>query len=388
MKVVRPSAYSLIHTSVPDNVEPIWAAGTTYDLGDLVQVTDITVHRVYRSARGGNIGRYPPDWTEPQQETATSTTSHESSVGAKTFTVQSGKGFSAGMVVRIVKTTTPRTVNMTAEVIAYAGTSLQVSVYAQTGEGIHGNWTITTEDEIGFWDEIGATNQYACLDEYVNTQTVALDEIHMKLQVDRIDHVALFALAGKEVAMTLWDGEEATVLWEATVSLAYGTIGVQSASWWEYFYGEFALQTTCAVAIPFASSSAVLELRVVAAAGTHAAVGAMALGRSQDIGIATYGMSAGMLDYSTRETDEYGRTKLEPGPWAKRCGVDLRVENKKIDSVYQALSSLRAVPTAWLGVPGVDGFESFNVFGTFREFDITVAGNRQSWCRLEIEGLI
>ena len=388
MKVIRPSEHTLIYTNVAANDEPTWESGTTYAQSALVKVTDVDVHKVYRSTRGGNINRYPPDWTEPQQETATSSTSHEASLGAKTFTTQSGKGFSPGMVVQIAKTTTPRTVNMTAEVVSYSGTSLAVSVYAKTGDGTHAAWTITSEDEIGFWSEVGATNQYACLDEYVNTQTEHLEIIHLKFSAEKLDYVSLFNLKGADVEFTLWDADETTVLWTETVSLIYGTAGVQSTSWSDYFFGEFNPRTECSFPIPFAAANAVIEIKVIAADGTDAAIGNVLIGRSHDIGQAVYGMNAGILDFSMAETDDQGRTKVAPGPWSKRCEIDLRLPRRRVDGVHSVLSSLHGTPTAWIGVPGVDGYDSFTIYGTFREFDLTVPGNLHAWCRLEIEGLI
>lgn len=411
MKAILPYVPTLMYTNVPENTEPQWSGSTTYALGARVRVTPETLnltentilaedtilawpfngetpHKVYESLRAGNTNRYPKDHLKPQQESATSTTSHEVLLGSKTFTVQSGKGFSPGAVVQIAKSVTPRTVNMTAEIISYSGTSLVVSVYSKTGEGTHNAWTITTEDEVGWWKEVGATNQYLFLDEYVNTQTTNPELIHVKLQADKVDHVAMFGLAGKEVHFTLWNADETVAMWSTVVSLVYGTAGVQSSSWSEYFFGAFRPKTDCDISIPFVAANAVLEIKIIAAPGVNAAIGTILVGRAHDIGIATYGMSAGMLDYSTRETDEQGRTKLEPGPWAKRCELDLRLPRSRVDGVHRVLSGLRATPTAYIGVPGVDGYDSFNVFGTVEVFDVTVVGNRSAWCRLEIVGLI
>jgi hypothetical protein len=390
MRVIEPHDLTLVSTSVAANSEPEWSSVTTYDLDDTVQVTDRTPHKVFRSLRGSNINRYPPDWTEPQVETATSTSSLTVGIGSKSLTVQTGKGFAPGMVVKIAKTTTPRTVHMTAEIVSYdAGTgALAVSVYQATGDGTHNAWTVTSEDEIGFWEEVESTNQYKMLDEYANTQTEDITEIDVKLAVARADYIALFGLSGKTVELTLWNGDETVQLWTTTIDLAYGAAVVaQIADWYEYFFGEYAVKSECTAEIGVITYDGVLQIRIMNDAGFAVACGNVVAGRMLDIGRTQYGAQAGIIDFSYRDTDDDGRTIVTPGYWAKLNEVQLRLTNHQVDPVYRKLSSLRGVPTAWIGFDN-GAYESFIVYGTFRDFSVTVAGPSYAWCRLEIEGLI
>jgi len=216
MRVIVPQAITLQSTNVTAPSESEWSSATTYGLNDLVKVTNVTPHRVYRSLRGNNTNRPPATWLTPQVETATSTTSNSVEEAEKTFTIQTGKGFSAGMIVAITKTATPRTVNMTGEVVSYTtGTgALVVAVYSVTGTGTHNAWTIASEDEIGFWEEVETTNQYRMFDGYVNTQTEMLEEITVELGTVRADYVALYGLEGREARFTLRSaGAETAEAW-------------------------------------------------------------------------------------------------------------------------------------------------------------------------------
>lgn len=72
---------------------------------------------------------------------ATSTTSNSIGTGARTFTIESGKGFIAGQSLSIARTSAP-TNRMFAVVTSYSGTSLVVNVQVIEGSGTFTDWSI------------------------------------------------------------------------------------------------------------------------------------------------------------------------------------------------------------------------------------------------------
>ncbi len=390
MRVIEPKAIDLISTTVAAAPEDEWSAGTTYGLGDLVKVTTATPHTVYRSLRGLNTNRPPAEWLVPGQEVATSTTSMAVGNGSKTFTVDAGKSFSPGMIVSITKTATPKTVNMTAEVVSYhAGTgALVVTAYSSTGEGTHAAWTITSEDEIGFWEEVGSTNQWAMFDKYVNTKTTADEEMTVLLRTSSADAVALFGLVGSEVELTLYNEDQSEVYWNETKNLAYGSASVNwVADWYEYFFGEYNLQADLVAIFGVTTYSGVLKIRITAESGDAVACGNVIVGRVLNLGATQYGVGVGMVDFSVRTTDELGRTTIEQGYWAKRNTVRIAVPNDLLDAMYGKLVKLRGIPTAWLANDGAADYESLVIFGIYKDFSLTVEGPTLTWGEMEIEGL-
>ncbi len=387
-RVVIPHERTMSATNVPANSEAEWSSGSTYDLDDLVQVTDIPVHKVYRSLRGNNTDRYPPDHIETLVESSTSSTSIAVGTGSKTFTTQSGKGFSLGMVVKIAKTVTPNTVNMTAEITAYdSGTgSMTVSVYSVTGSGTHAGWTITTEDEIAFWEEVGATNQHAMIDEYVNTKTESTTSIDVRFPISRIDHLVLLGLVGTTVEVKVWDSGESSVLWSEEYDLVFSGAGIVNiVDWFEYFFGEYSAREDLVIPLGVISNDAVIEIIISADEGDDVACGLVVFGRKFDVGETQFGLDLGMQDFSVKETDELGRTKLEPGYWAKKADVSAFMRNSYVDSVYKRLAGLVGLPTAWIIE---DEFEASIIYGVFRDFSVVIEGPSHSFCSVEIEGLI
>ncbi len=391
MRVVFPGVLELNTTNVAANSEAEWVSTTTYNLGDTVQVTTSTPHTVYESLRGNNTNRTPSESLLPIQEVGTSSTSNTVVEGALSFTTQTGLSFSAGMVVDITKTTTPKTVKMSAEVTGYdSGTGvLDVTVYSITGSGTHTDWTITSEDEIGFWKEVESTNQYAMFDKYVNTQTENLDNIDIKLNTERVDFVALFGLEGVLVELFMWDATETTLLWSEEIDLIYGTSVIASISdWYEYFFGEYSAREDIAEDIAVNTYSGVLRIKVSADSGAVAKCGNVVIGRSFDVGATQFSASAGFIDFSQKETDDQGRISLVQGAWAKQNSVKLYIENYRLDMVYKTLAGLRGIPTAWLANNSGTDYEMLIVYGVFKDFDITIAGPSHSWCTIEIEGII
>ena len=391
MIVTNPDEIELIYTNVTDNTEDEWSSSTTYDLNSVVKVTTSTPHKVYKSLRGNNTARVPEDTLEPVTESATSTTSVTVEKGSKTFTVQTGLSFSAGMIVTITKTQTPKTVNMTAEVSSYNSSTgeLICIIYSISGEGTHDTWTIESEDEIGFWEEVGSTNMYAMFDSYVNTQTEFLEEIDVKLNVSRASHVSLFSIEGNYVEFSLWDDTETELLWSKDIDLVYGSsVILQMADWFEYFFGVYSMKEDAESAIDVITFSGILRIRITASTGETAKCGNVIVGRSYDIGDTTYGVDAGMVDFSSKTTDDIGRTTVTQGYWAKRNDITLHIDNYKLDSVYKTLTSLRGIPTSWSANNASTDYESLIIFGIITDFTITISGPNASVCSLEIEGLI
>lgn len=386
-RVVVPHEWTMSATNVAANSEAEWASGTTYDLDDLVQVTDISVHKVYKSLRGNNTNRYPPDHTETLVESGTSASSISVGTGSKTITTQAGKGFSLGMVVKIAKTVTPNTVNMTAEITAYDSVtgSMTVSVYSVTGSGTHSGWTITTEDEIAFWEEVSATNQHAMIDDYVNTKTSNLNSIEVKFAIEKSDTLVLFGLFGASLEVKLWNDAETELVWSDSFDLVYDSITVLSITdWFEYFFGEFATKSEIVVEFGVVVSSGVLEVIITVDDGLVAECSGVVIGRSFSLGETQFGLKLGVQDFSIKETDEQGRTKLEPGYWSKLMTAQTFIDKDLVDIVYKKVAALSGIPTAWIAD---SDYQSSVVYGSFRDFGVVVDGPTHSFCDIEIEGL-
>ena len=381
----------MTYTSVPDDANAEWSAATTYALNAIVKVTTATPHKLFKSLRSNNLNRAPASWLEPVTEFASSTTSTVVEIGSKTFTIETGKGFSVGMAVSITKTSTPMSVSLSGEVTSYNSSTgeLVTSVYGVIGEGTHATWTIASVDEIGFWEDVGATNAWSMFDEYVNTKTVNQNSILFKLQTVGVNGIAFFGLNASKINLELWSFDETVKLWEESIDLVYAASTIsQISDWYEYFFGEYSIKTDVSKEIGVRVQSGVLVVHIIGVGGTEVTCGQCVVGEMLDIGSTQYGSSAGMVDYSKRTEDSFGKVSIEQGYWAKRNSIQLIVENSKIDHVYKKMVAMRGTPTVWISNNESIEYEMLIVFGLFRDFDIVVQGPLHSYCSLNIEGLI
>ena len=392
MQVIVPAEIDIRSTNVAASTEAEWSSSTTYSLNDLVKVTVEAPNKIYRSLRDNNTNRNPSDYLEPVTETGVSATSLTVGTGSHSLTVGTGLGFSPGMVVKVAKTNTPVSVNMTAEVTSYdSGTgALVVNTYSIVGSGTHAGWTITSVDEIGFWEEVSATNQWAMFDGYVNSQTVNEDSIIVALNVSNVDHVVLFGVEGTSVDLELWDEDATAMTWSKNIDLVYGSSVVALiGDWYEYFFGAYTLQTDISESTGILVQSSVLVVKINQISGEDAKCGTCLPGRAMDIGKTQYGVSMGMVDYSYRSEDkDTGVVTIEPGYYAKQNSMTVAIGNVFVDHVYKTVVGLRGTPTAWIGNNESTEYESLIVYGFFSDFDVILSGPTKSYASIEIKGLI
>jgi hypothetical protein len=91
-----------------------------------------------------------------------------------------------------------------------------------------------------------------------------------------------------------------------------------------------------------------------------------------------------ITDYSRRETDEFGVTKVTKRGFARRMSVRLSLPTSSVDNVQRRLADLRATAALWVAD---ERFASLSVRGFYKEFAIDVAYPPQSFATLTVESL-
>ena len=121
-------------------------------------------------------------------------------------------------------------------------------------------------------------------------------------------------------------------------------------------------------------------------------------GVTSDLGVTEATPTISILDYSRRETDEFGVTTvvergfsrrmfgapvIVPRAWAKRMSVNALIRTDMIDAVANRIAAVRARPVIWTAD---SEYDSLQVEGFFKEFSIE-RGETVSRLSLSIEGL-
>ena len=263
--------------------------------------------------------------------------------------------------------------------------------YEQPSDPVLTNNEVSPENPA--WLYIGATNPYRMFDNIVGTETVgaAPSTSASTIEVDidfayTINAISLFGVDaysedGKDVSITVTDG---VLSWSADISLTHDPI----IDFQEFFFSPLVdRESSWVITLPtmFLSGSISLTIRNDL---RRAKCGLVLYGWSDYVGQATYGIGTGIMDFSIKEKDSYGRTFLREGKFAKIMKLNLFVPNELYDRTQRLLSKLRATNCVWDANQNGTDYSSFVVYGFPRDFRLVMQGPSTSECSLDIEGLV
>jgi hypothetical protein len=256
-------------------------------------------------------------------------------------------------------------------------TTGQHKIYESLEAGNVGNNPPTSPTK---WVEVAPTNRWAVFDQSGGTVSQGTSPVEWVVTTGRVDSVAVLEIADANTVQIVGTSTLEGEVYNETYVLEDSTV---VGNWFEYFFSPIRKQSeVIATDIPQYQDLAIKV--IIAGAGTVKA-GTVIFGNSSQIGATQYGARSGIIDFSRKEVDQFGRATLVKRKFSKRMDVSLVIDNGIIDSVQRLLSDLRAEPVLYIAAK--DNFELLTVFGFYRDFSIDIAYQEQSFCTLEIEGL-
>lgn len=231
-----------------------------------------------------------------------------------------------------------------------------------------------------FWLQVSSTNRWRMFDETVNSQTTANGSIVVEVQPGAINAVGAIELEGSTIRVQLFDGS--TLVYDQTQDIDTTPI----TDWYEYFFAP----RDPAVTLLFDNVPSYLTGRVVITiTGTGTvACGGVALGTAYEIGDVQPGASAGITDYSRKDTNPFGVTSVVQRAFSKRASLRMFMDTGAIRRLQALLASLRATPALWVGDVDTITYAPLVLYGFYRDFQIEIPGPVISYCSLELEGMI
>lgn len=231
------------------------------------------------------------------------------------------------------------------------------------------------------WIEVSSTNRWRLFDTSNSTVTAKPYSMSYTLKPTKlVSSVALLNLTG----MTSVRVQVTNVTYGTLYDTTFSTPPLpQSASWWEWFFGDRDVQTQVVIeSLPLLlGSTLIIDLTGTA----DLSIGVLLMGTSVSFGNGVkYGAKVGIQDYSRKETNDFGDTVLVRRAFAKRASFDMDLPNQQIDRVQRLLTDLRATPCLWIGV---GTYEATVIYGIYKQFDIVISYFDYSDCQLELEGL-
>jgi hypothetical protein len=256
---------------------------------------------------------------------------------------------------------------------------------------VDGTTSTPPEDDSVNWLDIGPTNRWAMFDDVIGTSSEASDEITVVLKPGRINSLAIFEVDASEVEVTLTlPDSPPEVIYNAVLDLVGGnTVG----DWYEYFY-EPLYQRTSAVILNLVDAALLdipaygdAELTVVfRKPGFTVKVGALIVGLSADLGETIYAPQISILDYSKKETDQFGAVTVVKRRFSKRMTAQSFLLNAKVDDVTNILSQFRSTPVVWIAADAE--YAALVVYGFYRDWNVSIDNPSTSILNIEVEGLI
>ena len=233
-----------------------------------------------------------------------------------------------------------------------------------------------------WWVDAGPCNQWAMFDQQISTETQATNTLSFTVATGMIDAVALVGVTATSAQVVVRDGLGGAIVYDSSMSFS----GDIPTDWYQYFF--FDPLTASAQGVfndipPYVSAHATITLT----SGGAVQVGAVVFGLSSDIGSAQYGASAGIVDYSRKDTDAFGVTTFVKRAFSKRMTVQLMLDNAQLNRVQRLLYGVRATPCVWIAAPDPRYAEALSVYGFYKDFSATIAYPTTTLYSLEIEGL-
>lgn len=215
------------------------------------------------------------------------------------------------------------------------------------------------------WGDLGPSNREAMFDSSPTSKTAQAAALIVVVAPGAIDSVAFLNISGDSLYLTGEDG--ASVVYSKTIDVD----GINE------------------VVLTDLPALAGLELTIhLAVTAGNASIGGLVFGTVHSVGATQAGANAGIIDYSTKQTDTYGDTIFVQRGFAKTLSVETLIKRADLNGAMRLLSGLRARPTVWIASDSPDFAAAGVVYGYYRDFQIDVRYPTYAVCSLEIEGLV
>jgi hypothetical protein len=235
-----------------------------------------------------------------------------------------------------------------------------------------------------WWIRIGSSQKMAPFDGQISDMVKSTSDIEITVQPGSIiDSVSYFGVKGTNAVLIVRDGLGGPIIYEDSQSLE----GTQSVSWYQYFFFDpFLLRTQALFSnIPPVNDP---HLTIIIEGVTDVQLGEVVMGRQYEMGCAAFGARSGIIDFSRKETDEFGTTTFVKRNFSKRVDCQIIIENFNLNRVQRTLYDVRSTPLTWIVADDPRFEEPLVVYGFYRDFTTEIAYPNHSLCNIEIEGLI
>ena len=195
-----------------------------------------------------------------------------------------------------------------------------------------------------------------------------------------VSGIALFNITAASVQVTMTDPTDGLVYDSGEISMIDNS-GVRD--WFSFYFAPYIKKSDFVSMMlpPYADATTKI---VLTGGGETTYLGEIVLGRTFSLGVAQFGTSVGILDFSEKEQDQFGNFNIIERKFSKRADYDVKIPTNTVSGVQRTLSKFRATPAVWVGD---ESREETIIYGYYKSFDIVLSNPALSDTSILVEGL-
>jgi hypothetical protein len=341
-RMIRPIAVTdakLSSSTVPEEVVTEYSPSATYVIGDVRGVTAGTAQDVYQSLQAANTGNAPasaPLWWK--------------FLGRVYAVYSAATTYAKGDIV----------------------TDLANHQLYESLDAPNTNNALSIKTK---WLPRGTTNRWKMFDKGVHTQTTAPDSLSVTIATGEVvNTVTLLNVTSASVTIT-----QSVSGYSRTKSLIRHDV----LTWYDFFYEE-PIRTGDVVfddIPPFPGSSLTITVNNL---GDDAALGCCFIGKARILGKTKWGLTGGILSYSSTKTDPYGDITIVKGTNARRLNVEVYIPTGFESEAYRLLSEYTDVEMVFIAT---SDYSMAITYGFLGPWHVPISNSGQA-APIEIRGLV
>ncbi|MDR0457626.1 MAG: carbohydrate-binding protein [Burkholderiaceae bacterium] len=232
-----------------------------------------------------------------------------------------------------------------------------------------------------WWLEVGPANRWLALDNSYSTQTAQAGLIRYVIKPGQsVGAIAALNLTNHGAFGVTMTNDDGRIVYER---FTHPEALQAPADWYCWFFGARTVPDMRLLEDlpPYPNATITVEIH----GGDTLAVGVLLLGQEVRLGVGVqWGARVELVDYSIKQTDEYGDTKLLQRAWATRASFNVLLSRGEFDAMLAFGRDVRALPCLWIVS---DMYDSTVIYGFWKGITQTISYPNRTDCSLDIEGL-
>lgn len=230
------------------------------------------------------------------------------------------------------------------------------------------------------WVDVAPTNKFAMFDTVNSTKSIETTQLIVEIDAGVIiNSIAGIAISGATaINVTVNDPVDGEV-YSQDIDMLDNS---QVTDWYEYYFSPIIRVSQFVLLDLPAYPNATITITVD---GDDIGFGNLVIGNQAVIGVANYGTNVQLLDFSRKNTDEFGNTVVSQRRTSKLVEFDVTINKSRVNYVFDLLSSITTVPSVWVG--GGDTSDPTLVFGYYRDYQNNISSPTITDATIRVEGL-